>query len=298
MNVPQAPHVSKLNKVSASEYRRSCVMRAGGVRPKKSLGQNFLANKHILRQIADAAKLAPGQVVLEVGPGTGNLTRCLLDQGASVTAVEKDRRLIKRLANEFPQVNVIEADILTCDLEALLFDLLQPQGASGTQRVKVIGNLPYYITQDFLRQLLPLGLLVSNAVLLLQEEAALRLTQLQPGAFDYRAASLEIQYYSEARCLFTIPKSEFSPVPDVNGMVVDFALHLPEDRVVSDAGSFLSLVRQAFSMKRKMLRNSLQPLYSLPQITQALTVAGLSAQVRPQQLSLHEYAKLYEALHA
>ena len=75
-----------------------------------------------------------------------------------------------------------------------------------------------------------------------QEEAALRLTQLQPGAFDYRAASLEIQYYSEARCLFTIPKSEFSPVPDVNGMVVDFALHLPEDRVVSDAGSFLSLV--------------------------------------------------------
>ena len=78
----------------------------------RSLGQNFLANKHILRQIADAAKLAPGQVVLEVGPGTGNLTRCLLDQGASVTAVEKDRRLIKRLANEFPQV-------LWCNVHAL-----------------------------------------------------------------------------------------------------------------------------------------------------------------------------------
>lgn len=161
-----------------------------------------------------------------------------------------------------------------------------------------MGNLPYYITQDFLRQLLPLGHLVSHAVLLLQEEAALRLTQTVPGASDFRAMSIETQYYSQATPLFTVSRTEFSPVPDVNGLVAEFALHLPEDRAVSDAQGFLAMVRQAFSMKRKMLRNCLQPCYSVSQIDMAMSAARLDAHVRPQQMSLEDYVLLYDGLHA
>ncbi|DBA88866.1 TPA: hypothetical protein ACH3X2_000111 [Trebouxia sp. C0005] len=294
------PHTSlSLNPhrigVSTKVCQRGCWIRAGNVRPKKSLGQNFLANTSILQRITAAAKLAPGHVVLEVGPGTGNLTRCLLAQGASISAVEKDRRLITSLTQDFPQVNIIQADILTCDLEALLKQMTA--GEFGNQRVKVIGNLPYYITQQFLEQLLPLGHLVSNAILLLQEEAALRLTQLDPGASDYRAMSVELQYYCRARRLFTVQKTEFNPVPDVNGLVVDFALYQPEDRAVANAEEFLAMVRQAFSTKRKMLRNSLQPLYDPCHIAHAMAAAEISDKVRPQQLSFESYVALYKALH-
>ncbi|DBA85801.1 hypothetical protein WJX77_005407 [Trebouxia sp. C0004] len=297
--MPHTPLIPKSHRVGVSTKvcQRGCWIKAGNIRPKKSLGQNFLANTSILQRIADAAKLAPGHMVLEVGPGTGNLTRCLLAQGASISAVEKDRRLIRSLTQAFPQVNIIQADVLTCDLEALLKQLTESAGESGNQRVKVIGNLPYYITQQFLEQLLPLGHLVSNAILLLQEEAALRLTQLDPGASDYRAMSVELQYYCQARHLFTVPKTEFNPVPDVNGLVVDFALYQPDDRAVANAEEFLAMVRQAFSTKRKMLRNSLQPLYDPSRIAHAMTAAEIPDKIRPQQLSFESYVALYKALH-
>lgn len=268
------------------------------IRPKKSLGQNFMMDDTVLVAITKAAALTPGAPVLEVGPGTGALTRQLLATGAAVTAVEKDSDLFARLETEFegvPTMKLICSDILRVRLPDLLDEMLAGESNTSTDKgqVQVVANLPYYITKDFLVKALPEGRRVSRLLLMLQDEVAIRLTAQTPGGADWRAMNIIVHYYSEPQYLFKIDRKKYVPVPKVHGAVVEFRLRKPEERPsVPDERAFISLVKKAFLQRRKALRNSLQPLVSSSEAVAALEAVGLQADARAQELRLEDFVQL------
>ncbi|GAB4815735.1 hypothetical protein N2152v2_002781 [Parachlorella kessleri] len=340
------PQVGWLWDRKASETRQR--LREQNIRPKKSLGQNFLLDDVILQRIVTTACIQPGDLVLEIGPGTGNLTRHLLAAGALVTAVEKDYTLHAQLEAEFakvPQLRVIQGDILRVDLGRILGGMqawgqqqaqaaaaatppaagaeasaaaaasaavaaAAAEGNSGSSAgagardpaaynqppgrvIKVVANLPYNITKDCLLRLLPLGGEISHLYFMLQDEVAVRLTGRDPGGHDWRVMNLIVQYYCRAQYKFQIDRRKYHPAPAVHGAVVDFELRPPHERpAVPSERAFLQLVKKAFSQRRKVIRNSLQPLYPGSQVSTALGALGLSVDARAQDLTLDDFVRL------
>jgi 16S rRNA (adenine1518-N6/adenine1519-N6)-dimethyltransferase len=272
-------------------------LREQNIKPKKSLGQNFMMDDTVLEAITTAAALSPGDPVLEVGPGTGALTRHLLDTGAALTAVEKDLNLHAMLEIEFEETSTCQlicGDVLRINLPELLTTMVaQRRPDSKAQKVQVVANLPYYITKDFLVQALPEGGCVSRLLLMLQDEVAIRLSQTQPGGPDWRAMNIVVHYYSNPKYLFKIDRKKYIPAPKVHGAVVEFRLKSAAERVsVPDERAFLSLVKKSFLQRRKALRNALQPLVSSAEAVAALESIGLTADARAQELGLEEFVKL------
>ncbi|KAL6778656.1 KSGA1 [Auxenochlorella protothecoides x Auxenochlorella symbiontica] len=271
-------------------------------RAKRSLGQNFLLDDAILQRIVEASGLTPADSALEVGPGLGSLTRHLAAVAASVTAVEKDDALYSRLVNTLTEgdVTLIHGDALQLDLgtlvESMAMQAAPPPGAPGAC-IRVLANLPYNITQPFLERILPLGGPLASATLLLQEEAAERLVSARPGDVDWRGANLLLQYYSRPSIRFKVPRWAFSPAPKVNGAVVHLELLAPEDRPpVPSEAAFLTLVRFAFHQRRKMLKNTLAPLFPPNRTEAALLRLGLDAGIRAERLTLDQMIRLLWAL--
>jgi 16S rRNA A1518/A1519 N6-dimethyltransferase RsmA/KsgA/DIM1 with predicted DNA glycosylase/AP lyase activity len=309
-------------------------LKAANIKAKKSLGQNFLTDEATLAAIVRAAGIGPGDAVLEVGPGTGNLTRRLVATGARVVAVEKDDVLVERLRGEFagtPNIELVHGDILRVGIDGVLRQLAAAQGGGGgggafgsgsgtstdsnsstsssthtPQReqqpgagtsgrgggsVKVVANLPYNITKEFLRAALPLGGIVSELSIMVQHEVAERLVDPTPGRPDYRAMSVYTHYYSRPRYRLRIPRHKYFPVPGVDGALVTFALAPPAARVsVPDERRFHSVVAKAFSERRKMMRNSMQPLFAPAQVEAALRALKLRPDARAQDLSVAQFA--------
>lgn len=296
-------------------------LRADKIKPKKSLGQNFVVNDMVLEAIVRHAKISLDDLLIEVGPGTGNLTKHLLSKGATITAIEKDDVLFQRLTHEYkeePRLRLVNADVLNVNLRTVIEGMLQwgrtedvetstSESASTTsasssrlpagrtpRRVKIVANLPYNITTDFIKQALPLGDVVSELSLMLQDEAALRLVHSAPGKPDYRSMNLRVQYYSKPKYCMTISKEHYFPVPGVDGGLVTFALLAPEARIkVASERGFMKMITQAFSQRRKKMRNTLQPGFSGSQVEQALAQSGLNRNARAQDLSLEQFATLY-----
>ncbi|KAK9831552.1 hypothetical protein WJX74_000010 [Apatococcus lobatus] len=277
-------------------------MRNLGMLPAKSLGQNFLTDDALLQSIAAAARLQPGDRVLEIGPGKGSLTQQLLQAGASVLAVEKDARLVKQLQSSYGQradFRVIEEDFLTLDLSQA--SQLHPAKAHG--RLIAAGNLPYYITTETIKKLLPWGHTFSALHFVIQDDAAKRL--VSPDASEVRAINVEIDFYSEPKYLFKIDKARFSPEPTVDGALVHFELRQPSEYLLTEGRtSFMKLVQHAYLQRRKMLRKSLESLYSRAQLDKAQERLGskCSLAARPQELSMahlvHIFTVLQEAKHS
>ena len=266
-----------------------------GFRFAKSLGQNFLIEDWVPRDIAEACIVDKQTGVLEIGPGIGPLTQQLARRAAKVVSVELDRRLYPILAEtmaDFDNFTLVPGDIMKCDLKALVaehFDGLRPI---------LCANLPYQITTPVLTACVESGCFDSLTVLI-QKEVAQRICA-KPGTADYGAFTLLMQYYTEPELLFTVPNTCFLPAPKVTSAVIHCPVRkAPPVEVVSEAALW-STVRAGFALRRKTLVNSLQTGWNLPkeQLMQILTDCGLRPDIRGERLSLEDYARLANALSA
>ncbi|EFJ07276.1 hypothetical protein SELMODRAFT_133904 [Selaginella moellendorffii] len=288
---------------SSENYRRTLeALKSKNRRPKRWLGQNYMVNSNINDEIVRAAEIQPGDLVLEIGPGTGALTDSLLCAGAYVIAVEKDPDMVSLVSERFkdnPRVKVLfQDDILKWHIRLHLSNWMETI-KSPSKLVKVVSNLPFNITTDVVKKLLPMGDLFSNVVLLLQDEAAARFIDDSPKGDEYRPISIFIRFFSEMEYKFKVDRLNFFPPPPVNGAVVSFSLkdssQYPE---VKSVKRFFTLVNSAFTGKRKMLRTSLRHLYSSSEVENALCSIGVIETARPHQLSFSQFVKLHNTLAA
>ncbi len=263
------------------------------IRPKKALGQNFLTDKNVLARIVEAGAVSGDDRVMEVGPGRGSLTGTLADTGARVLAVEIDRELAPLLEREFSgreNVEIVRADILDVDLAELLL-------SRYAGKWKVVANLPYNISSQVLIRFLDNRELFSRMVLMLQKEVGERLIA-PPGCKEYGILSVFCCLHFDIRREFIVKPGSFYPPPKVDSVVLRFE-PLPAPRVdVGDEAFFRRVVRAAFGMRRKTLRNCLKSAMSLDEkhLAQALERCGIDGGRRGETLSLEEFAALCRAL--
>lgn len=261
------------------------ILRRFNLHADKKLGQNFLIDEDIVRRIAAAAELAPGEPVLEVGPGIGTLTQALAETGADVTAVELDKRLLpvlEKTLEGYENVRVINADVLELDVNS----------AMGGKTFKVAANLPYYITTPIIFALLEKKLPLERMVIMVQKEVAERITAA-PGGKDYGALSVAMQYYTEPEIAFIVPPSSFIPRPSVDSAVVVCKNRTVPPVEICDEKLFFRLVKAAFSLRRKMLSNALKNMGITSQQAQEwLNLAGIDPKRRGETLSLQDFANL------
>ena len=261
-----------------------------GITPKKSLGQNFLHDPNALEKIVRAADLAPQDVVLEIGPGTGALTEWLAGIARRVIAVELDDRLIPLLQHRFgdrENVRLVHADILDLDLDLHI----RPD-----EPYCVIANLPYYITSAILRTLLERPHRPNRLVVMVQNEVADRLVA-QPG--DLSLLGVSVQFYGKPQIVTRLSPAIFWPRPDVTSALVRIDTYGDQHAVqVPDEATFFRVVRAGFSQKRKQIRNALASGLSLgrEETDRLLATAGLDPQRRAETLSLDEWAALTGAV--
>lgn len=265
------------------------LLRQRGLRPKKSWGQNFLADQSALERIAEAAGLAAGEPVVELGPGLGHLTQYLLATGARVFAVERDRDMVQALeALSQERLTVVEANAAKIDFAKV----------AGAARVKVVGNLPYHLSSPILFEVLEQQKAVSLAVFTLQKEVVERLGA-GPGGRDYGLLSVLLGLYFDVERLFVIPAGAFRPPPKVDSAVVRLvALGQPRAEVSSQA-HFKQVVKAAFAQRRKTLLNSLKSDRSLgptERLMEACQRAKIDPSRRAETLSVVEFAALERAL--
>uniref|UniRef100_A0A0D3F004 rRNA adenine N(6)-methyltransferase n=1 Tax=Oryza barthii TaxID=65489 RepID=A0A0D3F004_9ORYZ len=237
--------------------------------PRKSLGQNYMLNSKVNEELVAAAGVEEGDVVLEIGPGTGSLTAALLDAGATVFAVEKDKHMATLVNDRFgstEQLKIIEEDITKFNVRSHLLPFLEEKSHHTRKYAKVVSNLPFNVSTEVVKLLLPMGDVFSVMVLLLQDETALRFADASIQTPEYRPINVFVNFYSEPEYKFKVERTNFFPQPKVDGAVISFKL--------KNSGDYPP-VNSAFNGKRKMLRKSLQHLCSSSEIEAALANIGL-----------------------
>ncbi len=263
---------------------------------QKKFGQNFLIDGHVVDKIISAAEITKDDVVLEIGPGIGTMTQRLCEEAGDVIAVEIDRNLIPILTEDtckdYKNLRVINEDVLKLDLRDVLFEY-------GFRPVKVVANLPYYITTPILMKLLEERLPVVSITVMVQKEVAERM-ETGPGTKDYGALSLAVQYYAEPYLAANVPPNCFMPRPNVGSAVIRLTLHDKPPVEVRDEKLLFALIRASFNQRRKTLVNGLcnaQVLsYTKEQVTEALAELGFSPTVRGETLTLSDFARLSDVL--
>lgn len=260
------------------------LLRRFDLKPKKSLGQNFLVDEGALMKVTAAADLAPADTVLEIGPGLGSLTRHLAEAAARVVAVELDQNLLPPLQyvlSDSANVEVIHGDILN----------LQPSTFNLPSAYKVVANIPYYITSAVIRHLLEAETRPERMVLTVQKEVAQRMCAA-PGEMSLLAVS--VQFYSAPRIVARLSAGAFYPRPEVDSAVARLDVHAQPKLDVPDVDTFFRVVKAGFSQKRKQLRNALSAGLSLSSdaVEALLARAGIDPKRRAETLTLEEWAQL------
>ena len=259
-------------------------------RPK--LGQHFLADPAYRRRILQSLAIQSDDLVIEIGAGTGAMTKLLAERAARVVAIELDASLVEKLKDKFrgePRVEVLEADILSSDIAAIC-------RSHGAEKCFVFGNLPYYITSPILHHLFEFRSSIRAIAVLVQREVAGRLTAA-PGSREYGYLSVLVQLHSQPRALFTVPPGAFAPPPKVQSRLVEFSItpKFPKWEIAEDE-KFLDFAKRCFAQKRKNLLNNLSRTYSRRRLEQVLTGLGVSTTVRAEQLKIQQLASILEAM--
>ncbi len=253
---------------------------------KRRLGQNFLYDPSILTRILDAARLLPGDTVVEIGPGPGRMTAMLAERVKRVIAIELDRDLYEMLASELSgrmNIELVHGDALKYHYDAL-------------DEFKVVANIPYYITTPIIFMLLRHRGRLRSITITVQKEVAARMVA-GPGGKEYGVLSLMIQYYGKPELKFSVPRGAFRPVPKVDSALIHIELYEKPPVSVKDEKTFFRVIKTAFSQRRKMLLNSLKPLSSdIGDIKEKLLLAGIEPTRRPETLSMEEFARLADVL--
>lgn len=267
------------------------------LRPAKSLGQNFLTDEGILREIGQAAAIDSNDVILEIGPGLGSLTAVLAESAGCVVAVEIDKRLIPVLHSNligYRNVYIINDDILKIDVHKELLPYMKNE--DGTERrLKIVANLPYYITTPVIMKLLESGVKAECMVFMVQKEVADRMAAA-PGGKDYGALSVAVQYYSRPELMLKVYPHSFVPQPDVDSAVIKLELYKTPPVELLDKDLFFKVVRAAFGQRRKTLVNALNNASYLgldkERITELLEKTGIDKNQRGETLSIRQFAQL------
>lgn len=272
------------------------VLKKYGFRFQKRYGQNFLIDSHILEKIIEAAEITKEDMVLEIGPGIGTMTQYLAEHAREVVAVEIDKTLIPILEDTlsaYDNVTVINEDILKVDIEALARE------KNGNRPIKVVANLPYYITTPIIMGLFESHTPLASITIMVQKEVADRM-QAGPGTKDYGALSLAVQYYAKPELMMNVSPGCFIPKPNVGSAVIRLTRYEQNPVQVKDEDFLFSLIRAAFGQRRKTLVNSLTNAsflsLSKEEILRALSEMGISETVRGEALTLEEFAKLSNLL--
>lgn len=263
---------------------------------QKRFGQNFLIDAHVLEKIVSAAGITKDDCVLEIGPGIGTMTQYLAENAGRVVAVEIDRNLIpilKETLADYDNVTVINEDILRVDIKALAEEY------NGGKPIKVVANLPYYITTPIIMGLFESGVPIDNITVMVQKEVADRMKE-GPGSKDYGALSLAVQYYAEPEIVANVPPNCFIPRPNVGSAVIRLTRHKEMPVEVKDPALMFKIIRASFNQRRKTLQNGLGNAPELPytkeQIAAAIAEMGLTPTIRGEALSLAQFAQLSDIL--
>ena len=272
------------------------VLQRYGFNFQKKYGQNFLIDTHVLDKIIGAAQIGPDDFVLEIGPGIGTMTQYLAEAAREVVAVEIDTKLIPILQDtlkEYDNVTVLNEDILKVDIRKIA------EEKNGGKPIKVVANLPYYITTPIIMGLFESEVPLDSITVMVQKEVADRM-QVGPGTKDYGALSLAVQYYAEPYIVANVPPNCFIPRPAVGSAVIRLTRYQEKPVKVNDASFMFKIIRAYFNQRRKTLQNGLYNSSEL-RIPKEKTVAaleemGLTPTIRGEKLSLEEFAQLSDIL--
>ncbi len=260
-----------------------------GLRANKKLGQNFLINQQIIDEIIEKSQITKEDTILEIGPGLGSLTKALMQNAKRVIAVELDENMVNILKNRFNNENleIINEDILKIDLNEI---------TNKYGKIKVVANLPYYITTPIVMKLLEEEYNIESITVMVQKEVGERLCA-EPGSRDFSAVTVGVNYYSNSKIIIDVPKDNFMPVPEVDSCVIklDILNEPPVD--VKDKKRFFRLVKAAFSQRRKTINNSLASgEFSKENVLNTLSKLGIDAKLRAENLSIQDFANITNEL--
>ena len=263
---------------------------------QKKFGQNFLIDTHILDKIIDSAEISKDDCVIEIGPGIGTMTQYLAEKAREVIAVEIDKMLIPILENtlsNYNNVTIINDDILKVDINKIVTE--RNQG----NPVKVVANLPYYITTPIIMGLFESEVPLSSITIMVQKEVADRM-QVGPGTKDYGALSLAVQYYAKPEIVTNVPPTCFMPKPNVGSTVIRLTRYENPPVIADDPDFMFAVIRASFNQRRKTLVNGLTNAAGLPvskdEITKVLEIMKLSLTIRGEALTLAQFAELSNLL--
>ena len=274
------------------------IMKKYNIKANKSLGQNFLINEFVIQEIVNKSLLDKNDLVIEIGPGLGTLTKFLLDKAYKVICIELDCKMLKILQNRFSlysNFELIHNDVLKVDLADMIKN---EKKDSNIKRVKVVANLPYYITTPIIMKLLESELDLDSITVMIQKEVADRLTAI-PGSKESGAITYSVYYYSTAESILEVPNSSFIPEPDVTSEVIRLSIRKESPVKVKDKNLMFKIIKFAFMQRRKTLLNSLSNakiFQNKEEGIKLLSSLNLPIDIRAEKLTLQDFADITNKL--